>query len=254
MTQTAKQWWITGTTFAALFLLAFWLTDPIPQDPAYHDFADTRRILSIPNFWNVISNLPFLFVGALGLWIAYNPRTVVSDKALRACYGMFFVGVLITAFGSAYYHLDPSNQTLFWDRLPMTIAFAGLFAIVISELVTPTNGTRLLIPFLIIGVGSVFYWRWTESAGNGDLRPYAGVQFLPMLLIPAILWIRRGTSILIHYLWLMIGFYVAAKLFEYYDAAIFSFAAVSGHSLKHVCAALAPMTLLYGLRRRSAVR
>ena len=40
---------------------------PIPQDPAYHAFADTRRIAGIPNFWNVVSNLPFLLAGLYGL-------------------------------------------------------------------------------------------------------------------------------------------------------------------------------------------
>jgi hypothetical protein len=249
-----KQWWITGTSFAVLVVAAFWLSDPLPQDPTYHDFADIRNILSIPNFWNAVSNLPFLFVGVVGLWTAYLPRTRIRNKALRLCYGVFFVGVLLTAFGSTYYHLAPSNQTLFWDRLPMTVAFAALFTIVITELMAPTNGPRFLVPFLIIGIGSVFYWRWTESAGMGDLRPYAGVQFLPMLLIPAILWSRRGASTLVHYVWFMIGFYVAAKLFEYYDSAILSVVGVSGHSLKHVCAALAPMVLVLGLRRRSAAQ
>lgn len=225
------------------------VTDRIPQDPAYHAFADGRRILSVPNFWNVVSNLPFLFVGIWGLSVVYQRSTMFRGADLRSNYGVFFVGVLLTAFGSSYYHFTPGNETLFWDRLPMTIAFAGLFATVIGEFLSRQIGSRLLIPFLIVGVGSVIYWRWTESMGVGDLRPYAIVQFLPMLLIPAILWFRRGTSSLGNAIWLMIGFYVLAKLFEYFDAGIYSMAYLSGHTLKHLFAALAPAALLVWLGR-----
>ena len=43
------------------------LLPPIAQDPTYHQFADQRTLLGIPNFWNVVSNLPFVLVGAMGL-------------------------------------------------------------------------------------------------------------------------------------------------------------------------------------------
>ena len=32
----------------------------------YHRFADQQTLLGIPNFWNVVSNLPFILVGAVG--------------------------------------------------------------------------------------------------------------------------------------------------------------------------------------------
>jgi hypothetical protein len=64
-----------------------------------------------------------------------------------------FLGIFLTGFGSAYYHLEPSDQTLFWDRLPIAI------------------GTG-------IGVFSLLLWRWT-----GDLRLYAWVQFFPCLAL-----------------------------------------------------------------------
>jgi hypothetical protein len=40
---------------------------PLLQDQSYHQFADQRELFGIPNFWNVVSNLPFIAVGAVGL-------------------------------------------------------------------------------------------------------------------------------------------------------------------------------------------
>jgi hypothetical protein len=108
---------------AALCIPAFFLAvPPIAQDETYHLFADGRALCGIPNFWNVVSNLPFAIVGALGLW---KLRTAL-DRAL-------FTGILLTFFGSAYYHLAPSDGRLIWDRLPMTIVFMSLLACVITK-------------------------------------------------------------------------------------------------------------------------
>src|SRR5262245_54252564 len=74
------------------------LLPPIPQDQDYHQFADQRIIIGIPNFWNVVSNLPFLAVGAAGLRrFRDNPAAIV-----------FFLGVFLTGIGSSYYHWDPN--------------------------------------------------------------------------------------------------------------------------------------------------
>ena len=95
---------------------------PLTQDQSYHQFADQRTIFGIPNFWNVVSNLPFLAVGVAGLRRFRNdPATVV-----------FFLGVLLTGVGSSYYHWDPNDDTLFWDRLPMTLSFAAILALVVQ--------------------------------------------------------------------------------------------------------------------------
>lgn len=239
-----------ATLLSAAVVALFLLTEPVPQDPAYHLFADTRRLLSVSNFWNVMSNLPFLIVGLWGLWIV-KTMPINSQKIVpHSAYYVFFLGVLLTAFGSSYYHLAPANETLFWDRLPMTIAFAGLFSLVISEYLSPTLGARLLLPFLVVGIGSVIYWVWTESRGAGDLRPYAVVQFLPMLAIPAILLLRLGDKPLTRTLVIMIGFYVAAKVFEHFDKDVYSVTFLSGHSLKHLFAAAAPAAMILGLRHR----
>ena len=231
--------------------LVFGLTSPIPQDPGYHLFADGRQLFTVPNCWDVLSNLPFLITGLFGLSYVNKYGHDVCAPDLVPAYRVFFAGILLTAFGSGYYHLAPSNESLIFDRLPMTIGFAGLFSIVTGEFVSVRIGRRLLTPLLVIGVASVAYWAITESYGVGDLRPYALVQFLPMLLIPIILSVYRSASESTRYFWMMIAFYVLAKICEFFDAEIYSLGeVVSGHTLKHLFASLTPATLLYALAQR----
>src|SRR5215467_6367912 len=136
----------------------------IPQDQSYHAFADQRTFFGIPNFWNVVSNIPFIAVGVAGL---LRLRRNMAISAL-------FLGILLTGFGSAYYHLDPNDRTLFWDRLPMAISFMAILANAIEEQISLRVGAGLLWPFIAVGVLSLLVWRWT-----GDLRLYGWVQFFP---------------------------------------------------------------------------
>jgi len=227
------------------------LSAPVPQDPGYHEFADARTVLGISNLWNVASNLPFLIVGTWGLAYVQRHGRSVCVPELQSAYVVFFAGILLTAFGSGYYHLRPANEPLIWDRLPMTIGFAGLFSIIIGEFVSVRTARRILVPLLVIGVASVVYWAFTEARGSGDLRPYAVVQFLPMLLIPVILLIYEPSIGAAKYYWFMMLFYVLAKVFEFFDAAIFDAGQiVSGHTLKHLFASMTPAMLLYALTLR----
>ena len=228
--------------------LAVSLADPVAQDPAYYLFADQRSLFGVPNFLDVVSNLAFAIVGAAGLYFLSRDTDAPSN---RLAWQVFLVGVLLTAFGSGYFHLAPRDETLVWDRLPMTVAFMALVAIIVGEYLSEALARRLLLPLLVIGVASVFYWAHTEALGRGDLRAYALVQFLPMLLIPLIILLFRDRSELGRYITWMIVFYIAAKLLEFFDAAIFAAGGiVSGHTLKHLFAAIAPACLLYGLRQR----
>lgn len=229
------------------------ILNPFAQDPAYHAFADDRTLLGIPNFWNVASNLPLLVVGAWGLiFVARYPQ---SANSLPYVWVAFFSGLLLTAFGSGYYHLSPDNASLGWDRAAMTIGFMGLFTLVIGEYLSIAWAKRLLLPLLLIGAGSVFYWLWTEAQGAGDLRPFGLVQFLPMLLVPLVMLLRRGRTDLTPWLLGMIVFYAGAKIVEYYDAPIYAAGELmSGHALKHLLAAMAGASLLFGLQHRQRVR
>ena len=105
-------------------LVILLMQSPIKQDLSYHQFIDARTIFGIPNFYNVASNLPFLLVGFVGSIFCFRKLIGPSQTAWL----IFFVGIGLVAFGSTYYHLEPSNQRLLWDRLPMTFGFMGMFA------------------------------------------------------------------------------------------------------------------------------
>ncbi len=194
---------------------------PIPQDPDYHLFIDTREIWFVPNFWNVVTNIPFAIIGTLGLYrlTVTNRLAIIQD--IHIAYRLLFFGTLLVAFGSGYYHLEPNNQTLVWDRLPMTIAFMALFAIILSEQVSVQAGKWLLAPLILAGMGSVLYWHFTESWGEGDLRLYALVQFYPMLAIPIMLILFRSSCTHRQAYWWLLLTYIIAKLFEHFDVAVY---------------------------------
>lgn len=236
--------------FALLAVVGTYLLIPaVPQDPSYHQFADRNTRLGVPNFWDVITNLPFLLVGVVGIRALHRGELTILPE-LRSGYQAFFIGVALVGPGSMYYHLSPGNATLVWDRLPMTIAFMAMLAFVIGEYVSVPAGRLLLWPLLVIGMISVLYWHSTELLGRGDLRLYALVQFLPLLLIPAILLLFRSAFTHAASLWTLLGVYALAKLAEYLDEPIFRLLPLSGHSIKHLLAAAGVYWFLLGLRRR----
>lgn len=241
---------LLAITVAAV-VAVFALFDPYPQPQDYFEFADNRTLLGVPNFWNVMSNLVFLLPGGAGLWMLRKGDNQHTLPGLFPAYHVLFFGVLLTAFGSAWFHLAPDNDTLFWDRLPMTIAFMSLLSIVVGEHISEPSGKRLLWPLLAIGAFSVIYWAYTESRHAGDLRLYGLVQFLPMLLIPAILLGCRSVYDRAGFIWLVFGLYALAKVFEQLDVTLYAMGEVlSGHSIKHVCAAFGPIVLLVCGRHR----
>ena len=242
-------------SIAVVLLLVLIFMNPIPQDINYHNFADARMILSISNFWNVVSNLPFFFVGIYALDKLFRLKTIVHEKGMRMAFSFLFVGVVFVALGSGYYHLDPNNITLIWDRLPMTIAFMALFSILIAEYIDIRYGKNLLYPLLVLGIASVMYWAYTESTGQGDLRLYIFVQFYPMLAIPILLLQSTPTFTLSRGYWYLIVCYALAKVFEHYDRAIYEVLGfISGHSLKHMIAALGLYILLRALINREKIK
>ncbi len=231
---------------AALLISAALWYGPIAQDPGYHALADQRLWLGIPHPGDVLTNLGFLVAGGYGLYVVLS-----RAPAEAAAWTVFFAGILATGLGSAWYHLAPNNAGLLWDRLPMTVAFMSLAAIVVGERID-ARATRLLLwPLLLLGIASVLWWGWTETLGRGDLRPYAVVQFYPMLALPLILVLYPGRHTDGHFYWLLIASYGLAKLAEYLDAPLYDlFGVLSGHGLKHLLAASGPVFLAEMLRRR----
>ena len=224
---------LMGASLAALPLLP-----PIPQNQSYHNFADQRILLGIPHFWNVISNLPFIAVGAAGLRRFHH----------HAATFVIFLGIFLTGFGSSYYHWSPSDGTLFWDRLPMTLCFMAILAVVVEERIGERFGAVLLWPLLAIGLFSLVLWRST-----GDLRLYGWVQFFPCLALPPLLLLRPPKYAAAFYWGVAAALYALAKLCELYDHAIDSHFTLSGHTLKHFFAAAACFAILRYFQTRKRI-
>jgi hypothetical protein len=218
---------------SAAAVLAVMFHAPIPQDPAYHLFADSRPFAGLPNFWDVASNLPFLIVGLFGL----SRTRRLAEPGCAGAYAALCAGVLLVSLGSAYYHLSPSNPTLLWDRLPMTVAFMALFSMLLEE---RAGAAGTLVPLVAVGVASAVYWAETD-----DLRPYLLVQFLPLLLMPLILALYPRKYLRTRSLSAALVLYVAAKVFETIDRPVFAaLAVVSGHTIKHLLAGGATLCII----------
>lgn len=218
---------------------------PIAQDRGYHLFADARSCLGVANFANIASNGLFLLVGAAGVIGCWRRRSGAWRSWL-----VFFAGVALVFFGSAHYHGNPNDDTLVWDRLPMTVAFMALFAALVSEHVASKIEIPLLAAALATGLFSVLWWQW-----SGDLRIYIWVQGAPLLAIPYLVAAFSGHYTLRHYLLYGVAFYVLAKAAELFDHQIYAATAgmISGHSLKHLLAAAAAFCVLLMLRRRQSL-
>ncbi|CAA7396949.1 unnamed protein product [Spirodela intermedia] len=247
MERKAKYGWAAAVV---CFLVLMVVTPAIPQSQEYHQFADQRRLfLGIPNTLNVISNFPFLVVGIIGLILCYHGNYfILSLEGEIWGWTCFFLGVAAVAFGSSYYHLDPDDATLVWDRLPMTIAFTSIVAIFIIERVNETTGTTSILPLVAAGAVSILYWRLFD-----DLRPYAVVQFVPCIAIPAMaILMPPAYTHSSYWLWAA-GFYLLAKVLEAEDVVVYRWTGhvISGHTLKHLSAAMVPVFLTLMLAKRS---
>ena len=231
------------------------LIPPIPQPLSYHNFADQRAWLGIPNFNDVVSNLPFAIVGIWGLILMFTPGAIkFVDQRERWFYLVMFAALILTAFGSGYYHLAPDNAHLVWDRIPINIVFMALLAAVIAERVTVPVGLALFPVLEIIGIASVLSWRSSELHGHGDLRFYAAVQVYAVLVLLLALLLppkyTRGSDLAI-----VVAFYALAKIFESADHQIFSVGhIVSGHTLKHLAAAASGYWILRMVKKREPMR
>jgi len=245
--------------FSVLALVMF--VPPVAQSQHYHDFADAQTMFGIANFLNVASNLAILVAGVLGLGFMCRsdvrdiggPRQTFSTAAEWWPYFVCFIGVILTAFGSAYYHYNPNNETLIWDRLPMTIMFMGLFCAVIAERISPRAGLQLTVPLLLLGAGAVVNWAMTEKLGLGDLRLYAIIQFFPMLALPVILYLFPPRYTCSNGLFVSMGWYVLAKIFEGTDGFFYHLIGVSGHTIKHLLCGVSSYWLYKMLKERVAV-
>jgi hypothetical protein len=222
------------------FLIGIYLfSGPIVQDQNYHHFIDTRSFLGINNFMDVMSNLGFVIIGLLGI------KATRSYPDYQLAWKVFYGGVLLIAPGSAYYHLIPNDFTLVWDRLPMTIGFMGITIALLAEAIDLKKYQALLWTSLVIGLYSVIHWQIFN-----DLRLYYWVQFTPMLTIVYLALFFKAKSIKAIPLILCFALYVLAKYTEKMDHQIYDIMAgyISGHTLKHILAAIA-IYFLYRMKK-----
>jgi hypothetical protein len=237
--------WLLVITLAAA--AGLWWHGPIVQWAHYHDFADADAWGPLPNAANVLSNLPFLVIG---LWAAQRLQRLPARGPAHRAWLALALAVACTAFGSAIYHWAPSDATLVLDRLPIAWACASLLCALLAERVDPSWGDATpLAGALLFATLAVAAW-----IVSGDLRLYAAVQFLPMLLVPAALALRLAPTApgaVSGRDWLVVlGLYALAKVLETADHAVLDMlAVVSGHTLKHLFAAAAAGWLLRAAAR-----
>ncbi len=249
--------------FATLFLLTLVaVLGPAVATPggvAVH-FADARSWGALPNAMDVMSNLPFAVMAVWGLYRlhrvdraherslrvqtgAWAPLTEPPASALD-CAWLFFAGLLITAAGSAFYHLQPDALRLGADRAGMAVAFAGLMGFAVCERVSQRAGWPVAWFVLAAGLMSVAVFHET-----GNVLPWAVLQFGGMVVVLVLSFARPVRGAIGLKLGWVILFYSLAKMFELADEAVYegTWHLISGHSVKHLTAALAALPVLQAI-------
>jgi len=140
------------------------------------------------------------------------------------------------SLGSAYYHWDPTDATLVWDRLPIAACFASLLVALLAEHAHPRAERLALLPALGGALSSVLFWQHT-----GDLRLYVWVAFMPLVAIPVLVLLFRSRHTRTRDLWLVLVLFVLSRVVEVRDHAVFELTGghLSGHTLKHLVVAAA---------------
>lgn len=243
--------WALLAAVAVLAVLAAVLP-PMTLPAGYHDFADQRTLLGLPYAMDVLTNLAFGLMGAWGLWAVWRARALPSDTvagAQRALAALFFAGLVLTTGSSGYYHfMGPHDAGLCIDRLGMAVAFGGVLGLAAADRVSVRAGRWLAVLVTVAACGAAL-WHW----GTGNMTPWTVLQGGGLVLL-ALLALRRplpgalGFSIAG-----LIAFYAVAKVLELADAPVFALTQhiISGHSAKHLVAALAAWPVIRALRARA---
>jgi hypothetical protein len=220
----------------ALLLLAALALPGVAQPAHYHEFADQRTLFGLPHACDVLSNLGFALAGLLGLWALHGVHVVAMSGVQRDCARLFFVGLLVTALGSSWYHLAPDHLGLAVDRASMSVAFAGILGLATAARVNDRAGRLVAQALLVAGPLAVAWWYFTAN-----VLPWALLQGGGMvLLLVATFAPARTGEIAVRWGWALCA-YAIAKLLELGDHVIYEATGqlLSGHTLKHLVAALA---------------
>ena len=251
--QTSSRRWLPlqpaewALLVAAAALLAFAVWGPfLPASAHQHDFADQRGWQGLPCALDELSNLPFAVAGAWGLVWLRRLGALRLCLATRATAALFFVGLVLTTAGSSWYHWQPDNAGLLWDRLGMSVAFAGLLGLAVVGRISPRAGLATALGLMMAAPAAVLAW-----AHTGNLTPWAVVQFGGMLAVSALACLPHRHGALVLQLGALIAWYAAAKVMELADHSVYEATAgwVSGHTLKHLLAAGAALPVLFAMAR-----
>jgi len=229
---------------------ALLLAPPVPEPAMFRTFVDDRELLGIAAFWNVVSNLPLFLVGVWGLGVVGRADRAFAEPAEKWAYGLCFGAVALAGVGSTYFHLAPDAGRLMWDRLPIALGFMALLSGVIADRVGVQAGLRALAPLLVAGAASVLYWRWSMLRGAENIVPYALVQYGAMAAIVVLAAFFPARYTRSRDIFVVAGLYAASKIAEALDAPIYALGFLSGHTVKHLLAALSVWWLLRMLQLR----
>lgn len=252
LSQTLSTAWRERALLAAwlALVLAAVLLPALAQTAGYHAFADHGAWLGVPHAGDVLSNLPFAAFGLVGFWRLWQlpPRTLGNGH--RAALHVLFGGLVLTALGSGFYHWQPDDAGLVLDRLGIAVALAGLLGLAAAEHVSGRAAGILALGTLAAGALAVQAWQHT-----GNLTPWVVCQAGGALLIAGMACLRAVPGALRVRWALVLLAYGLAKVFELSDHAIHELTAhtVSGHTLKHLAAALAVLPVLCALPRQRAL-
>ncbi|MFD1710511.1 hypothetical protein FVQ98_06580 [Ottowia sp. GY511] len=229
-----------------LMALALWLP-PMALPADYHRFADQRMLAGVPHALDVLTNLAFGGVATWGLWVACRVPRGALPVVQRVLAVLLFIGLLGTAVGSSLYHLAPDNAGLTLDRLGMALPFAALLGLAAADRISARAGVVLALVIAVAAPTSALL-----DALTGNMTPWTVLQTSGLVLLLALATQRPRPQALGFSLLAVVLTYAAAKGLELADAPVFAWTAgaVSGHSLKHVVAALAVWPVVCALARK----
>jgi hypothetical protein len=231
---------------AVLLVLVAWLAPGVTQPEGYHQFADRRALGGIPHALNVLSNIPFAIGGAWGLLVLWRTPRAALLPVERWMAAVFFAGLVLTSFCSGWYHWMPADAGLALDRLGMAVAFAGLLGLAAADRISARAGLAAGVLLLLLGPLAV-----AAFATTGNVLPWALLQFGGMALVLLLLLRRPVPGAMGVPIGAVLFFYALAKVFELLDLPIYTWTGgvLSGHSLKHLVAALAAWPVVLALHR-----
>ena len=174
---------------------------------------------------------------------------------MRTAYCVLFAGLVMVGLGSAWYHLQPDNASLVYDRLPIAIVSMTLLVRAAGRTRSAGAGPRPGQHAPADRCGSVIYWQLTEQSGHGDLRFYLLVAVPPTTVAILLLWKRPSRLDDASVMSIPVIGHGLAKACESADASSTPSATYwAAMRSKHLIAALGLSALLWAIKNRRILR